>query len=321
MMIQQLPGLAKQVRAWGLIRHMRANSRIDLGTSDCDEPPLDYVDVCGAPATGQHRLVALNSHAGHTAPRLSVVVPTRNEEGNVGPLLESLARVFSPGEAEVIVIDDSSDATLQALASSAAGCPLLVSQLHRPAGMRKGGPSTAVIAGARAARGDWVLVMDADLQHPPEAAALLARAAMRHDADIVVGTRYVGRGSSAGDLDGPSRVLMPSWATRLAKSLFPRRLVMVSDPLSGLFAFQRASVDLDRLNPVGFKILLEILVRNPVAKVADVRRLLRGRASPSCGTWPGCAGPGWSGSCGMARRRGPKESPRPGDSWPSGWWG
>ncbi|HET7245321.1 MAG TPA: glycosyltransferase [Streptosporangiaceae bacterium] len=219
--------------------------------------------------TGQRGLVALNSHAGHTAPRLSVVVPARNEEDNVGPLLERLACVFSPGEAEVIIVDDSSDATLRALACSAAGCPLPVSQLHRPPGMRKGGLSTAVIAGAQAARGDWVLVMGADLRHPPEAAALLARAAMRHDADIVVGTRYAGSGSSDCGLDGSSRVLVSNWATRLAKSIFPRRLAMVSDPLSGLFAFQRASVDLDHLNPVGFKILLEILIRNPVAKVAE----------------------------------------------------
>jgi dolichol-phosphate mannosyltransferase len=269
-MIQQLPGLVKQVQAWGLIRRMRANSGIDLGASGCDESPPDYVDVREVSTAGQQSLVALNNHAGHTAPRLSVVVPTRNEEGNVGPLLERLACVFSPEEAEVIVIDDSSDATPQALACSAARCPLPVSPLHRPPGMRKGGLSTAVIAGARAARGDWVLVMDADLQHPPETAALLARAAMRHDADIVVGTRYAGSGSSASGLDGPGRVLVSSWATRLAKSIFPRRLVMVSDPLSGLFAFQRASVDLDRLNPVGFKILLEILVRNPVAKVAEV---------------------------------------------------
>jgi putative flippase GtrA len=45
---------------------------------------------------------------------------------------------------------------------------------------------------------------------------------------------------------------------------------MVSDPLSGLFAFRRASVNLDCLRPAGSKVLLEILVRNPVARVAEV---------------------------------------------------
>jgi hypothetical protein len=69
---------------------------------------------------------------------------------------------------------------------------------------------------------------------------------------------------------GASRMLVSSWATRLVKSWFPRRLAMVSDPLSGLFAFRASAIDLHRLNPVGFKILLEMLVRQPAARVAEV---------------------------------------------------
>jgi putative flippase GtrA len=103
---------------------------------------------------------------------------------------------------------------------------------------------------------------------------------MRHDADIVVGTRYADGASSAG-LAGAHRSLASALATRLAKSLFPRRLAMVSDPLSGLFAFRRTSVSLDRLRPVGFKILLELLVRNPVAKVAEVAYCFAPRHSGS----------------------------------------
>ena len=112
--------------------------------------------------------------------------------------------------------------------------------------------------------------MDADLQHPPETAAVLASAAMRHDSDIVVGTRYAGDHSAADGLGSTGRALVSSYATRLVKNLFPRRLAMVSDPLSGLFAFKRAKVNLDRLRPDGFKVLLEILIRNPVARVAEV---------------------------------------------------
>jgi dolichol-phosphate mannosyltransferase len=250
---------------------MGADPAISAGDQDYATSPLDHIieDEPPASTAGRRAVMALNYAAEHARPRLSIVVPTRNEEGNVGPLLDRLASVLSPGEAEVIVVDDSSDATPQALADCAVYCPLPVSLLHRPAGARHGGLSTAVIAGAREARGDWVLVMDADLQHPPEAAAMLAKTAMRHDANIVVGTRYAGGGSSADGLARP-RARVSNWATRLAKSVFPRRLAMVSDPLSGLFAFQRASVDLDRLKPAGFKILFEILVRNPVAKVAEV---------------------------------------------------
>jgi glycosyltransferase involved in cell wall biosynthesis len=199
-----------------------------------------------------------------------VVVPTRNEEQNVSPLLQRLGPALATLNAEIIVVDDSGDGTSATLAASAETCPVLVRLLHRPPGLRKGGLSSAVITGARLARGDKVLVMDADLQHPPETAIVLADTAMRRDCDVVVGTRYAGRGSSVDGLDGRGRRLVSSWATVLVKSLFPRRLATVSDPLSGLFAFRRAAVDLDRLKPVGFKILLEILVRTPAATVTEV---------------------------------------------------
>ncbi len=219
-------------------------------------------------AAGRDVLVSLN-HTSETSPSLTVLIPTRNEELNVGPLLEQLGPVLGPIDAEIVVVDDSDDGTTEALRIAAANCGMPVRLLHRAPGARKGGLGSAVVAGARHARGAWVLVMDADLQHPPESAAVLASTAMRHDVDVVVGTRYAGAGAPAEGL-GEGRALVSSWSTRLAKSAFPRRLAMVSDPLSGMFAFRSAAVNLDRLNPVGFKILLEILVRNPLVRVAEV---------------------------------------------------
>jgi glycosyltransferase involved in cell wall biosynthesis len=201
---------------------------------------------------------------------LTVVVPTSNEERNVGELLERLGVAIEPLNAEIIVVDDSDDQTPDVLAYHARTCPVPVRLLHRPPGHRKGGLSSAVIAGARHARGERVLVMDGDLQHPPETAAVLASTAIRHDSDVVVATRYAGGGSSADGLDGNGRMLVSSWATRLVKSMFPRRLALVSDPLSGFFAFRKAAVNLTVLKPVGFKVLLEILVRNPVTRIAEV---------------------------------------------------
>jgi len=214
--------------------------------------------------------VDLNAAAASARPSLSVVVPTRNEELNAGPLIGRLAAALACPETELIVVDDSDDGTPQAFADSAAQSPLPVRLLHRRPGARKGGLSSAVIAGTRWARGQWVLVMDADLQHPPEAAAMLVSAAVRHDSDIVVGTRYAGTGSPVDGLGGTARTLVSSWGTWLVKTLFPRRLAMMTDPLSGLFAFRRAAVNLDVLKPAGFKILLEILVRNPRTSVAEV---------------------------------------------------
>ena len=175
----------------------------------------EYENAPSSPA-GQCPLVDLNAAAASARPSLSVVVPTRNEELNAGPLIGRLTAALACPETELIVVDDSDDDTPQAFADSAARSPLPVRLLHRRPGARKGGLSSAVIAGARWARGQWVLVMDADLQHPPEAAAMLASTAVRHDSDIVVGTRYAGTGSPADGLgrQGPHAGLLlgrPGW--------------------------------------------------------------------------------------------------------------
>jgi glycosyltransferase involved in cell wall biosynthesis len=222
-----------------------------------------------APADGAPRPVNPDRAQPSAHPQLTILVPTRNEAHNIAPLLSRLETATAGLDAELVIADDSDDATVAAITSAAADCTLPVRLLERPPSHRQGGLSGAVIEAARHARGDWILVMDADLQHPPEAAAGLAVAALRHDSDIVIGTRYAGAGSTGDGLSGPLRSKISGWATRLAKLVFPRRLAMVTDPLSGLFAFRRNAIDLDRLNPLGFKILMEILVRHPAARVAE----------------------------------------------------
>ncbi|MBI3686064.1 MAG: glycosyltransferase [Actinobacteria bacterium] len=201
--------------------------------------------------------------------RLSVVVPTRQEAETVPLLLELLGPAFAPLGAEIIFVDDSDDETPEVISRQAVGCPVPVRLIRRHPGTRRGGLGGAVVAAARHARGEWVLVMDADLQHPPEAAAALARRAIRHEVDVVIGTRRAG-GGSAGGLAGSGRLATSSGATRLARAVFPRRLATVTDPMSGLFAFRRSAIDLELLDPLGFKILLEILVRHPRVRVAEV---------------------------------------------------
>jgi dolichol-phosphate mannosyltransferase len=198
------------------------------------------------------------------------VVPTRNEARNVGVLLDRLCAVLEQDHAEIIFADDSDDGTTRVVASLAASCPVPVRMLHRAPGDRKGGLSGAVLAGARHADGDWILVMDADLQHPPETAAVLASTARRYDCDLVVGTRFAGGGSHADGLNGSRRVFVSASTTKLVKILFPRRLAMLTDPLSGFFAFRKSAVNIDKLRPVGYKLLLEIAVRNPAARLAEV---------------------------------------------------
>jgi dolichol-phosphate mannosyltransferase len=132
-----------------------------------------------------------------------------------------------------------------------------------------GGLSGAVVRGFRAARAPWVVVMDADLQHPPEVVPQLLAAAVESDADLVVGSRYIGGGDAEG-LSSRTRDLVSLGSGALSKAFFPRRLKDISDPMSGLFLVRRAALDLDTFDPIGFKILLEIAVRQGPLKVLEV---------------------------------------------------
>lgn len=144
-----------------------------------------------------------------------------------------------------------------------------VGVLHRPAGERAGGLGGAVLAGLGSVSTAWVVVMDGDLQHPPELAARLATIGEDRAVDLVVASRNIGAGDSAG-LSGRVRHTVSGSATLLGRVLFPRRLGRCTDPLSGFFALRRSAVDLTTLRPDGFKILVEILVRNPWLRLAEV---------------------------------------------------
>jgi dolichol-phosphate mannosyltransferase len=114
------------------------------------------------------------------------------------------------------------------------------------------------VEGIKAANSNWIVVMDGDLQHPP---SLLP--------ELVVASRYTKGGSRAG-LAGSYRVAISRGATWLTKSLFPRRLHGISDPMSGFFAIRRSAVTADILQPLGYKILLELAVRSRPRQVTEV---------------------------------------------------
>ena len=98
---------------------------------------------------------------------VSLIVPTRNEASNVSELLVRLSRLPAGVVGEVIFVDDSDDDTPAAIAYLAPSVDFAVDVVHREPGMRTDGLSGAVIEGFRRARGEWLGVMDADLQHPP----------------------------------------------------------------------------------------------------------------------------------------------------------
>src|SRR5579884_2227433 len=123
---------------------------------------------------------------------LSVIVPTRNEHANIQPLLEALQNTLAGLHVEVIFVDDSDDDTPEIIKDAARtmGASRFHIQLeHRAAGVeRAGGLATAVVHGMNVARAEYIAIMDADLQHPPEQLRVFYDLAAAEDVDLVIAT-------------------------------------------------------------------------------------------------------------------------------------
>lgn len=199
---------------------------------------------------------------------ISLVVPTYNEQSNVEPLLQRAgAALAATGEEfEIIIVDDAgSDGTADEVRRLAADnrpwLRLLVRETERDL-------STAVVAGWRISHGDILGCMDADLQHPPELLPKLLAELRKSGAEIVVGSRHV-PGGGVSDWSFGRRFI--SWtATFMATAILPGTLGTVSDPMSGFFLVRRSVLAHAALNPVGYKILLEVLANGDYTRVAEV---------------------------------------------------
>lgn len=193
---------------------------------------------------------------------MSVIVPTYNERESLPPLLTRLEAVGRLLPLEVVVVDDASPdgtgAVGDALAKAAA---IPVTVVHRPV---KSGLASAAMTGVARARGRMVTVMDADLSHPPELVPVLA-AAIESGADIAVASRYV-PGGGIHDWS-PLRRLVSLTATALARRVLRLR---VRDPLSGFFAVRSALLTGHAYRGLGYKLLLEVLVRHSGGIVVEV---------------------------------------------------
>jgi len=196
---------------------------------------------------------------------LSVVVPTFNEAGSVTGLAERLQAALAGREWELVIVDDGSpDGTADI---AAALVPRIPVNLVRRAG--KAGLASAVVAGFAAARGDVLLVMDADLSHPPETVPALVDA-IAGGADLAVGSRYVAGG---GVLDWPLKRRVVSRVACLMGNV----LVPVRDSTSGFFALRRSVIEGVTLNPIGFKIGFEVIARGRYTTVVEVPYTFRDR--------------------------------------------
>lgn len=182
----------------------------------------------------------------------TIILPTYNEADNIVEVMSRIHHTLEDCKHEIVVVDDGTDSTSR-LAAKNGG---VVVQGDRR------GLSAAVVKGAQAAQSGIVVVMDADLQHPPELLTLMLCKTVY--SDVVIGSRYVENGVI--ENWGMSRRVISQVSNMLSHPLAPK----VHDRMTGYFATQRRYLTSSNLNPTGFKILLELLARNPHFSVCEV---------------------------------------------------
>src|SRR5215207_7807035 len=132
-----------------------------------------------------------------TAQEVSLVIPTRNEAGNIEPLLMRIHQAMKGIATEVVFVDDSTDETPEVIRKLQEWFPLRITLVARPPERRKNGLGGAVVEGFKVAQSPWVCVMDADLQHPPEMIPRLLRHAQKTGSDVVMGSRLAPGGDAS----------------------------------------------------------------------------------------------------------------------------
>ncbi|ALM75729.1 glycosyltransferase [Thermococcus barophilus] len=193
---------------------------------------------------------------------ISIIVPTYNERENLEELVSRISKALEDYEFEIIIVDDDSpDKTWEKAQELSQKYPVRVIRRVNEKGL-----SSAVIRGFKEAKGDVFVVMDADLQHPPEVIPRLVEAIER-GADIAIGSRYV----KGGKVENWYwwRKLISKGAIMIGRVALPK-IRNIKDPVSGFFALRRGIVENVELNPVGFKILLEILIKGKYGRVVEV---------------------------------------------------
>ena len=204
-------------------------------------------------------------------PDISVIVPTYNESENLPILLERLGAALSDLNHEVVIVDDNSPDGTWRIAESLAATYPQIKVIRR---VDAKGLSSAVTTGMLQSRGQVLAVMDADLQHDESILPEMYHQVANKGHDVAVGSRET-EGGSYGEWS-TSRKLVSFGAKLLAKwALGPQ----VKDPMSGFFAISREYFQktVEKVNPSGFKILLEFLSRGTNPSTVEVGYTFRKR--------------------------------------------
>ena len=207
---------------------------------------------------------------------LSVVIPTFNESYGISKILRSLHSSLTELQIKfeiILVDDDSPDNTWGIAAELLEEIPELT--VIRRVGAK--GLATAVICGWQYSNGRLLGVMDGDGQHPVEVVKDLFTVFSDKNNEVAIASRYLPHGGIK--KWSLSRRLLSRGAQTLGQLLLPGAIGTINDPMSGFFIVKRSIITKTELDPVGYKILLEILARSQANKIQEVPYVFLERSS------------------------------------------
>ena len=204
----------------------------------------------------------------HENGQISIIIPTYNESENIIKILHTIGEILPKSvSTQAIVVDDNSpDGTGKLVEDYLKNVKKMadytIEIIHRKA---KDGLGSAILKGIQQAKGDTIVVMDSDFSHPPQIIPKLIESIKKYQYDIVVASRYI----KGGEIKGWSlkRKIISKFATLIAKKGLG---IHTKDPMSGFFAFKRNIIKGLNLDAIGYKILLEILVKTKNVSIKEI---------------------------------------------------
>lgn len=196
---------------------------------------------------------------------ISITIPTYNERKNIKELVHNIHAVLHEYDYELIIVDDNSpDGTADVAEELSKNYPIRILKREGKLGL-----ASAILYGFQNSKGKILGVIDADLQHPPEYMKKFIRAT-KEEYDIVIGSRYV---------DGGKIENWSKYRTLISKGaiLLSRPLTTVKDPTSGYFFIKKNVINGISLSPIGYKMLLEILVKCSYERVVEIPYTFKSR--------------------------------------------
>ncbi len=200
--------------------------------------------------------------------QISIIIPTYNESENIIKILRSIGEIIPKNIiTQAIVVDDNSpDGTGKLVEDYLKNLKKMANYtieiIHRKA---KDGLGSAILRGIQQAKGDTIVVMDSDFSHPPQIIPKLIESIKKYQCDIAIASRYI----KGGKIQGWSikRKLISKFATLIAKKGLG---INTKDPMSGFFAFKRNIIKGLNIDAIGYKILLEILVKTKGVSIKEI---------------------------------------------------